>query len=93
MLGNDSKMPIDNVGSNALNIAVKFSLKNLLHVPKASLNLISANKLYHDNNIFVEFFPHGFFIKYLISKEVRLKGVIGKRLYACNSRVYIFYRR
>ena len=30
-------------------------LKNILHVPKASKNLVSVNRLTRDNNVFLEF--------------------------------------
>ena len=36
---------------------------NLLHVPKASKNLISINCLARDNNAFLEFYPGHFVIK------------------------------
>lgn len=64
-LGNGSKMHIDNFGYDVLNIVgdCNFSLNNLLHVPKASSNLIFVNKLCHHNNVFIKFFPHGFFIR------------------------------
>ena len=36
-------------------------LNNVLHVPKASKNLISVNRLARDNNAFLEFHPSHFF--------------------------------
>jgi hypothetical protein len=38
-------------------------LKNILHVPKASKNLVSVNRLMCDNNVFLKFHCHHFSIK------------------------------
>ena len=38
-------------------------LRNVLHVPKASKNLVSVHKFTHDNHAYVEYWPEFFSIK------------------------------
>ena len=38
-------------------------LKNILHVPQITTNLLSVNRLCNDNNVIVEFFSNGFVVK------------------------------
>jgi histone deacetylase 1/2 len=38
-------------------------LRKILHVPKANKNLLPVHRLARDNNAFLEFHPHHFFIK------------------------------
>jgi histone deacetylase 1/2 len=56
-------------------------LKNILHVPNASMNLLSVHKLTLDNNVFIEYHPFFFLIKDLATRRVLLKGPCRGGLY------------
>ena len=61
---NGAGMKISNIGHTILHTPKrKLHLKNILHVPSASKNLVSVNKLAIDNNAFPEFHPNFFLIK------------------------------
>jgi hypothetical protein len=49
-------------------------LKNILHVPSATKNLVSIHKLTLDNDIFLEFHPWYFLIKDRATENILLKG-------------------
>jgi histone deacetylase 1/2 len=75
-VANGMHIPILHVGESSLsgpNQSV-LHLKNVLHTPHISKNLISANKLAFDNNCFIELHPFHFLIKDRITKQVRLHG-------------------
>ena len=56
-------MEISYVGHSILDPPTsEMHLNNILHVPKASKNLIFINHLARDNNAFLEFHPNHFFI-------------------------------
>ena len=67
-----SKIISSNSSSTPLN------LHDLLYVPSITKNLISVSKLARDNNVFFEFHPYHCFVKSQVTKEVLLRGVIGK---------------
>lgn len=55
-------MFISNVGRCSINTTAKsIVLRNVLHVPKTSKNLIYVHKLTRDNDVFIEFHPDYFF--------------------------------
>jgi hypothetical protein len=77
-----SGMNIDHIGSALINTSTReLHLKNVLHVPKATKSLISVSKLASDNDAFVEYHPHDFFIKDLATKRVLLRGRYHQGLY------------
>ena len=49
-------------------------LQNVLHVPSANKNLVSIHRLTSDNNTYVEFHPHHFFIKDRATKKTIHQG-------------------
>ena len=56
VVGNGKEPPILNIGSTSLkSTSYSFHLNNVLHVPLISTNLISVQKLYTDNNVFLKF--------------------------------------
>uniref|UniRef100_A0A0A8YHY2 Uncharacterized protein n=1 Tax=Arundo donax TaxID=35708 RepID=A0A0A8YHY2_ARUDO len=57
-------------------------LKNILHVPIATRNLVSVHKLALDNNVLLEFHPFFFLVKDQITKEPLLKGACKGGLYS-----------
>jgi hypothetical protein len=57
-------MEVANIGHSVLHTPYNpLHLRNILHVPSSSMNLISAHKLTLDNNAFVEIHPFFFLIK------------------------------
>nr|CDH30699.1 putative Ty1-copia-like retrotransposon [Cercis chinensis] len=60
-------------------------LKNVLHVPKIAANLVSVQKLCHDNNAYVEFYPSYFAVKDQKTQAILLKGGLDKGLYSVPS--------
>lgn len=56
-------------------------LKNVLHVPRTSKNLLSDHHLASDNNVFLEFHPNCFLIKDLQTKKTLFQGKCEGGLY------------
>ncbi|KAL5549165.1 hypothetical protein UlMin_004396 [Ulmus minor] len=83
-VGDGNKNSITYTGYTSLSsnsISHNLHLNNVLCVPKISLNLISVNKLCHDNNVFLEFHPSFFLIKDANLKKVILQGKLEHGLY------------
>jgi histone deacetylase 1/2 len=53
---------------------ISFDLKNILHVPRASKNLLSVHKFTLDNHVFIEFYPFFFLIKDQATRRILLRG-------------------
>jgi hypothetical protein len=49
-------------------------LRNILHVPALTKNLLSVHKLSHDNKVLVEFHPNSVFVKNLDKRAIILRG-------------------
>ncbi|GJY44007.1 putative RNA-directed DNA polymerase [Tanacetum coccineum] len=63
-VGNGKGLPILHIGSSKVYSSQKtFSLKNILHVPEISHNLLSVQKFCHDNDVFSEFHNSYFVVK------------------------------
>ncbi|GJV44035.1 putative RNA-directed DNA polymerase [Tanacetum coccineum] len=63
-VGNGKGLPILHIGSSKVYSPQKtFSLKNILHVPEISHNLLSVQKFCHDNDVFFEFHTSYFVVK------------------------------
>jgi histone deacetylase 1/2 len=57
-------MNISHIGQSTYHTPHRnFHLKNILHIPKASKNLLSTHKFACDNDIFFEIHPYFFLIK------------------------------
>jgi len=68
-------MKISNIGHTTLHTPLKdLHLKNILHVPSASKNLVSVHKLARDNDAFLEFHPNFFLIKDQETKKTLHRG-------------------
>lgn len=79
---NGSGMNISHIGHSVISTPNKdLYLKNILHVPSASKSLVSANRLAHDNNAFVEIYPKFFNIKDQATKKLLHHGRSEGRLY------------
>ncbi|GJT60851.1 hypothetical protein Tco_1004384 [Tanacetum coccineum] len=63
-VGNGKGLPILHIGSSKVYSPQKmFSLKNILHVPEISHNLLFVQKFFHDNDVFFEFQTSYFVVK------------------------------
>jgi histone deacetylase 1/2 len=56
---------------------IKLTLKDLLHVPTISKNLLSVRKFAQDNNVIFEFHPYKCFVKSQASRQILLEGRVG----------------
>lgn len=75
--GNGNQLPISSVGYRALhanNDTCLLSLKNVLHAPHVSSNLLSVQKQCNDNQVPNEFHSDTFVVKYINSGHVILNG-------------------
>ncbi|TXG72185.1 hypothetical protein EZV62_000764 [Acer yangbiense] len=81
-MGNGTGLNIASTRYNTFNLDKHtFLLKNILHIPHVTKNLLSVSKFVRDNNVFIEFHPHFCLVKDLISKRVLLQGVLKQGLY------------
>lgn len=85
-IGNGTGLNISNVGYSILSSSSKpksrnFILKNLLHVPEITKNLISVLQFATDNHVFFEFHPHICLIKDQVTRQVLLRGMPEQGLY------------
>jgi len=76
-LGNDSSIPITDIGSACFtrpqtNIVIH--LRQLLHVPTITKNLISVSKFAKDNDVFFEFHANQYLVKFQATKQILLQG-------------------
>jgi hypothetical protein len=68
-------MDIRHIGHSIIhNSAQDFHLRNILHVPNASKNLLSIHRFTLDNRVFFEFHPHFFFIKDQVTGKILHRG-------------------
>ncbi|KAH7658819.1 RNA-directed DNA polymerase protein [Dioscorea alata] len=72
---NGSGMHISHIGHSQIHSSCQtLHLKNILHVPKASKNLLSVHKFAADNDVMFEFYTTHFAIKDLPTRKVLLRG-------------------
>ena len=80
-IGNGQGLSIKSSGYtkfiSPINPRVSLSLKQLLHVPAITQNLITVSKFSKDNNVFFEFYPNHYAVKSLGTNEVLLQGSLG----------------
>jgi histone deacetylase 1/2 len=57
-------------------------LRNILHVPDVTKNILSVKKFTRDNNVFIEFQSSNIFVKDLAMRDVLLRGRCHGGLYA-----------
>ncbi|RVX16421.1 Retrovirus-related Pol polyprotein from transposon RE1 [Vitis vinifera] len=86
VVGNGNRLNISNIGHSTISsVSRSLNLKNILHVPQLTTNLISVNRLCTDNNVTVEFFTNGFVVKDQASKKALLQGNLNYGLYKLSS--------
>jgi hypothetical protein len=77
-----SGMPISHVGLTTIHTHNhELVLKDILHVPSSSKNLLSVHKFTYDNIVFFEFHPWYFLLKDQDTKNLLLQGRCGNGLY------------
>jgi hypothetical protein len=65
-VGNGAGLTIEHIGSSTLNSPLSlnsFHLKNVLHCPNATANLLSIQSFCHDNSCYFIFTANYFFVK------------------------------
>jgi hypothetical protein len=81
LMGNGQGVSIQSLGQSQFNSPhkpnVQLTLKDLLHVPNISKNLLSVSKFAQDNNVIFEFHPYRCFVKSQGSNQVLLEGTVG----------------
>ena len=78
----NGKELILNIGLTSLQSnSCSFCLRNVLHDLLISTNLISVQKLYANNKVFLEFHSSFFMVKDLSLKKVLLQGPTDRDLY------------
>ena len=83
-IGNGSGLKIDNAGSTLLhssNSSSDFHLKNVLHCPNASANLLSIQRFCLDNDYHFILTSSHFFVKDNLIKAILLEGKSENGLY------------
>jgi hypothetical protein len=79
---NGEGMAISHIGKATVhNQNRDLNLNHILHVPRATKNLVSVHRLAKDINVFLEFHPHVFFIKDRDTRTTLLKGRSHQGLY------------
>jgi hypothetical protein len=75
-------MDISHVGNSILRTPHgSFDLKNILHIPNASKNLLSIHRFTLDNHVFIEFHPFFFLIKDQATRRILFRGPCHGGLY------------
>jgi hypothetical protein len=78
----ESGMHISHIGNSIIPTPLRdIHLKQVLHVPTTSKNLVSIHRLTNDNNVSVEFHPFSFFIKDRVMRRVILRSRCRRGLY------------
>jgi histone deacetylase 1/2 len=79
---NGSGMQIHHVGQSTIhNSSRPLQLRDVLHVPSVTRNLLSVPRFTRDNNVFFEFHPWYFFVKDRATREILLRGGVHGGLY------------
>jgi histone deacetylase 1/2 len=80
---NGAGMRITHIGHSTLPTSSHpLYLKNILHVPSVTRNLLSVKRFSRDNNVFFEFHPWYFLVKDRATREVLLRGSCRGGLYS-----------
>jgi hypothetical protein len=88
-VGNGTTLPIHHIGTTQLTAPfTSFLLKNVLHVPSISHNLLSVQKFTLDINTFLELHPNLFNVKDQVTRRTLLQGPSRNGLYPFPSSVH-----
>jgi hypothetical protein len=83
MVGNGQGLPITGTG-NVTIPTTNLKLNDVLMVPAVKKKLLSISQFTRDNNCYFLFYPWGFILKDMKTKQVILKGFMKDRLYPIN---------
>lgn len=84
-MGNDTGLLISHIGHNFFHSNSRIlHLKNLLHVPLITKNLVFVSQFCTDNNVFLEFHSNYCCVKDQTTNRILLEGVVDGRLYNFN---------
>ncbi|CAA0843297.1 Unknown protein, partial [Striga hermonthica] len=86
-VGNGSGVSISHIGNTFLkcpDASKAFILKELLHVPCITKNLISVSKFAHDNDVYFEFYHTFCLVKDQTTQATLLRGKVKNGLYQFN---------
>jgi hypothetical protein len=79
---NGQGMEISLVGTSIVHNPVQnFYLRDILHVPTATRNLLSVHRFTLDNRVFIEFHPFFFLIKDQVTRQIIQRGCCVGGLY------------
>lgn len=82
LMGNGQGLSITSVGSKSFPSPYHpntfLHLKNLLHVPSITKNLVSVSKFAKDNAVYFEFHPTFCVVKSQVNSEILLRGTLDK---------------
>ena len=89
-ISNGQGLHIHHIGSSILcSSSHDFFLKNILHVPHISQNLLSIHQFAKDNNVFFEFHPSFFYVKDLFSGAILLSDKSKDGLHKIKPRAFL----
>jgi hypothetical protein len=82
---NGQGMYIRHIGQSKIHTASHtLILRNILHVPSITRNLLSVRKFAIDNHVFFEFHSHFLLIKDLATREILIQGWCQDEIYMLN---------
>jgi hypothetical protein len=84
-VANGQGMYIHHIAQSNIHTASRtLILRNILHVPSITRNLLSVRKFAIDNHVFFEFHPHFLLIKDLDTREILIQGWCQDGIYMLN---------
>uniref|UniRef100_A0A2N9J5B9 Integrase catalytic domain-containing protein n=1 Tax=Fagus sylvatica TaxID=28930 RepID=A0A2N9J5B9_FAGSY len=85
-VGNGKGLPVAHIGTTSLSTPhSSLLLKDVLHVPQITKNLVSVQKFTSDTNTFFEFHPDYFLVKDRPTRKLLLHGLSSNGLYSFSS--------
>jgi transposase InsO family protein len=85
-VGNGKGLPVAHIGTTSLSTPhSSLILKDVLHVPQITKNLVSVQKFTSDTNTFFEFHPDYFLVKDRPTRKLLLHGLSNNGLYSFSS--------
>jgi hypothetical protein len=86
VISNGAGLTIENIGSSIFQpsqpyLKSNFHFNDILHCPKASTNLLSIQKFYHDNHCYFKLTSTHFFVKDINTQAILLAGKSENGLY------------
>ena len=89
-VGNGQSLPINHIGNGTLSTKYhNFILKNVLHVPRIAMNLLSIHKFYLNNNCSCHFDAHELKIQDIPTGRLIYKGLSENGVYPIYSKNFI----